>query len=46
MTKAKETTQEVEMTPKLQSALSLLLEKLPNVEGKSIIIKDGKLTIK
>ena len=44
MTKA--TTQEVEMTPKLKAAVSLLLEKLPNLQGKSIIIKDGKLTIK
>jgi hypothetical protein len=44
MTKA--TTQGIEMTPKLKAAVALLLEKLPNLDGKSIIIKDGKITIK
>jgi hypothetical protein len=38
------------MDVKLQSAIRLLIEKLTysgvELEGKSIIIKDGKLTIK
>ena len=46
MAKTKEETQEIEMTPKLKGVISLLLEKLPDLDGRSVIIKGGKLTIK